>query len=217
MRRVPPASPLERAVCLGGALVCGGLLGASAPSRALSTYVQAVPFGSTLQCAGCHLSAGGGEGWNPFGQSILVAGGARPEVNTVDQNDGFELDATAFWTSVCATDSDGDGATNGEELGDPGCVWSVGDDDPAEALPGHPGDPADAPGGRADDTGDKDADQGDSGVAEPGGCSAAAVEPTVALALVAALLLAGRSRPPGDRVTSARSSGSACAGGPSRD
>lgn len=28
------------------------------------------------------------------------------------------------WLSICQLDSDGDGRTNGEELGDPDCVWS---------------------------------------------------------------------------------------------
>ena len=32
------------------------------------------------------------------------------------------------WTpALCNMDSDGDGQTNGEELGDPHCVWTVGD------------------------------------------------------------------------------------------
>lgn len=37
------------------------------------------------------------------------------------------------------SDSDGDGRSNGEELGDPDCVWNEGDD--AEIIEGlsHPG------------------------------------------------------------------------------
>lgn len=35
-------------------------------------------------------------------------------------------------------DSDGDGRTNGEELGDPGCKWNVGDK-PADVARGQPG------------------------------------------------------------------------------
>lgn len=35
------------------------------------------------------------------------------------------------WTaSLCQKDSDGDGLSNGEELGDPSCVWQPGDADP---------------------------------------------------------------------------------------
>ena len=32
-----------------------------------------------------------------------------------------------MWTEdICYDDSDGDGYTNGEELGDPDCLWEVG-------------------------------------------------------------------------------------------
>jgi dopamine beta-monooxygenase len=44
-----------------------------------------------------------------------------------------------MWTAaLCAKDSDGDGATNGVELGDPTCVWTVGAD-PTGSATGHPG------------------------------------------------------------------------------
>lgn len=47
--------------------------------------------------------------------------------------------AAHIWTeTLCKTDSDGDGKTNGEELGDPACIWNVGDR-PAGSAPGHPG------------------------------------------------------------------------------
>ena len=36
-------------------------------------------------------------------------------------------------------DSDGDGKTNGEELGDPDCVWEVGDVLIPSELLSHPG------------------------------------------------------------------------------
>jgi hypothetical protein len=43
------------------------------------------------------------------------------------------------WTAaLCALDSDGDGKTNGEELGDPTCVWTQGAT-PTGAATGHPG------------------------------------------------------------------------------
>lgn len=43
------------------------------------------------------------------------------------------------WThALCMKDSDGDGRTNGEELGDPGCKWNVGDK-PADVARGQPG------------------------------------------------------------------------------
>lgn len=42
------------------------------------------------------------------------------------------------WAKVCPLDSDGDGLTNGQELGDPNCRWRQGDPDPGPGL-GHPG------------------------------------------------------------------------------
>ena len=48
-------------------------------------------------------------------------------------------DAGRNWTTtLCRADSDDDGASNGEELGDPNCVWTVGAT-PARAATGHPG------------------------------------------------------------------------------
>ena len=41
-------------------------------------------------------------------------------------------------TCLCQTDSDGDGMTNGEELGDPECLWVEGDADPSGDVT-HPG------------------------------------------------------------------------------
>lgn len=38
----------------------------------------------------------------------------------------FEAQDTQWTPSLCQADSDGDGATNGEELGDPCCRWSAG-------------------------------------------------------------------------------------------
>ena len=40
---------------------------------------------------------------------------------------------------LCTHDSDGDGMTNGEELGDPNCVWSLGDLPEFLEAPSHPG------------------------------------------------------------------------------
>ncbi|KAK3590358.1 hypothetical protein CHS0354_020679 [Potamilus streckersoni] len=54
-----------------------------------------------------HRNALGGDERNPFGLAFYAAG--------------------AKWTkNLCQLDSDGDGKTNGEELGDPSCVWTPG-------------------------------------------------------------------------------------------
>nr|XP_022294265.1 formin-2-like [Crassostrea virginica] len=43
-----------------------------------------------------------------------------------------------IWSAICREDADGDGRTNGEELGDPNCEWSFGRT-PAGPPTGHPG------------------------------------------------------------------------------
>jgi len=67
-----------------------------------------------------HLTRGGGGDRNPFG---------------VDFNaEGLE------WTEdLCRMDSDGDGKTNGEELGDPDCVWNIGGNPNRSFGLSHPG------------------------------------------------------------------------------
>ncbi|TMW59484.1 hypothetical protein Poli38472_004553 [Pythium oligandrum] len=54
---------------------------------------------------------------------------------------GRAFDAAGFqWTTeFCQTDSDGDGATNGEELGDPCCQWTQGTRLQASSAVTHPG------------------------------------------------------------------------------
>ncbi|MCP5516527.1 MAG: CHRD domain-containing protein [Verrucomicrobiales bacterium] len=75
-------------------------------AKARDFRVNMIPNGNTFRCANCHLSPGGGGPRTPFGQAVnarVTPGGAQP-----------------FWDAVLAgMDSDGDGATNGEELGDP--------------------------------------------------------------------------------------------------
>ncbi|KAK6187724.1 hypothetical protein SNE40_005684 [Patella caerulea] len=66
-----------------------------------------------------HRSVNGGGELNSFGQAFDRAGGE--------------------WTvELCKEDSDDDGLTNGEELGDPYCDWSKGEPVYSEAQ-GHPG------------------------------------------------------------------------------
>ena len=40
---------------------------------------------------------------------------------------------------MCGLDSDGDGKSNGQELGDPDCKWKFGDDHPSSNNLSHPG------------------------------------------------------------------------------
>eukprot|EP00756_Hemistasia_phaeocysticola_P052441 Hpha_TRINITY_DN27676_c0_g1::TRINITY_DN27676_c0_g1_i1::g.57341::m.57341 len=84
-----------------------------------------VDWYGTVTCIGSQLRAGGG-GANAFGSAFLSEGS---------------------WTyALCQADSDGDGYTNGQELGDPGCTWQPGSQ-PATAALSHPGVYGSTPGG----------------------------------------------------------------------
>lgn len=43
-----------------------------------------------------------------------------------------------IWPNLCGLDSDNDGKSNGEELGDPFCTWTIGQE-VSEAILYHPG------------------------------------------------------------------------------
>ncbi|KAK3767664.1 hypothetical protein RRG08_022699 [Elysia crispata] len=74
--------------------------------------------GRTAQGVG-HVLADGGGARNGFGQAFAAAGG---------------------WTSaLCNADSDGDGISNGAELGDPNCNWSQGQTPESTSGITHPG------------------------------------------------------------------------------
>ena len=76
-----------------------------------------IPNGSKFSCANCHVDPSGGGSRNKFGLDVekLVSVGGHEE----------------FWGSALAKlDSDGDGKTNGQELGDPNGVWRSGQSNP---------------------------------------------------------------------------------------
>ncbi|KAL4233042.1 hypothetical protein ACF0H5_007728 [Mactra antiquata] len=74
--------------------------------------------------------------------SIWLAVGHYDPIHHTQLKNLFAQDFAAaghVWTvALCQKDSDGDGATNGAELGDPNCVWTVGAT-PEQAASGHPG------------------------------------------------------------------------------
>ena len=75
------------------------------PAHARNFRVSLTPNGSANNCSNCHNRASGGGPRNSFGQDVLelVSSGGRE----------------AFWSpTLAALDSDADGFTNGEELGD---------------------------------------------------------------------------------------------------
>ncbi|MBX2812412.1 MAG: hypothetical protein KTR25_11405 [Myxococcales bacterium] len=67
-------------------------------------------------CILCHVNPDGGPRTD-FGKDVedtlLIDDGADPSTGVVD------------WPTVCARDSDNDGSSNGEELGDPNCTWAA--------------------------------------------------------------------------------------------
>ncbi len=121
---------------------------AVSPAHAFETYAFNVPCratatnsaGQVRPCITCHNNADGGAGCperpclNPFGTA-------------------FRANGTRWTTALALMDSDGDGYTNGEELGDPMGTWALG-----TATPGicncatRPGFPAFTPGDRDGDT-----------------------------------------------------------------
>ena len=123
-------------ILLVAVLFLGGAIADEANAR--GKRVRQVPNGSAASCNTCH-TAGGGSPLNPFGIEIatnfLTAAGAPGDV---------------IWgPELAALDSDGDGASNGAELGDPDGTWVVGDADPT-------GDDYDADGDDHDADGDGD-------------------------------------------------------------
>ncbi|XP_046360947.2 uncharacterized protein LOC124138380 isoform X1 [Haliotis rufescens] len=67
-----------------------------------------------------HLVPGGQGSRNPFGED-------------------FHKEGKNWTQQLCLMDSDGDGRTNGEELGDPNCVWSFGGQPQRTTNITHPG------------------------------------------------------------------------------
>lgn len=90
--------------------------------------VSQLPNGSKFQCANCHIKVGGGGARNVFGQKV--------ESSFLNGN------GDVLWgAELAALDSDGDGFTNGQELGDPEGNWKSGQPNPGDANNlGNPGD-----------------------------------------------------------------------------
>lgn len=99
-------------------LIVATLSGCSLHVRASPRYMAEIPNGRSVPRADdpevpCgaigHTGCSGGTPRNPFGLAFAEAG--------------------YRWTlELCRADSDGDGVSNGEELGDPCCAWTKGND-----------------------------------------------------------------------------------------
>ncbi len=70
--------------------------------------------GTATECQVCHVSAGGGGALNAFGGTVQAnLTGGVPD-----------------WSRIRVLDSDGDGYSNGQELGDPLGYWQPGQPNP---------------------------------------------------------------------------------------
>jgi len=152
--RLPKVLNLPTAVTLAISTMALPLLGAlllycsAIGTLGYSTFAAAIPNGGTVKRNGeawygvGHVEAGGGPSdKNPFGLDFINAGHT--------------------WTiALCGMDSDGDGQSNGLELGDPDCTWSASGGSPSRIVDiSHPGFPDSVftnntePAGLADPTG----------------------------------------------------------------
>ena len=95
------------------------------PVEARGARVDQIPNGAVLGCGGCHTNPAGGGSRNAFG--LMLENGYLTDLSY--------LGSVVWGPELAALDADGDGASNGQELGDPDGSWSMGDP--------NPGDPAD--------------------------------------------------------------------------
>jgi uncharacterized protein (TIGR03382 family) len=145
-------------------LLTGALLTlAASGAEARAFRVTQLPNGVAFACATCHTTPSGGAR-NSFGTA--VSDGITTSVFT----------APAGWGPLLAgLDSDGDGFTNGQELGDPNGTWAVGDPNPTFDAT-NPGDPSSFPAVTDPDVGsDTGADSGTDATEDTGADTA--VEP----------------------------------------
>ncbi len=113
-------------------LLAGSLWTDSAEARGFRLGLVPNSDAVGASCNVCHTT-GGGSPRNAFGLAVeaLVTANGRE----------------VFWgPELAALDSDGDGATNGQELGDPEGTWTAEDPAPGDAaLVTHPGDDTSTP------------------------------------------------------------------------
>jgi len=96
--------------------------------------VNDIPNGNKNTCLNCHgdLKASYNTDFGSDARNTLMGSGTISEQHVT-------------WSKVCPWDSDRDGWTNGEELGDPDCVWQIGDPNPKASAIYNPGNPDSAP------------------------------------------------------------------------
>lgn len=96
--------------------------------------VDDIPNGSKFGCLNCHgdTKASYNTDFGSDARTYLIPNGGAVSTEHVE------------WAPLCVLDSDRDGWTNGQELGDPNCVWKPGDAKPMGLLT-NPGEYESAP------------------------------------------------------------------------
>ncbi len=100
------------------------ILLAAAPAAANQSEQDQTPHGPTIGCPLCHQNG-------QFGPGNRTLFGAQVA--------GVAVGGNYDWSAIYALDADGDGATNGAELGDPEGLWRPGAPNP-DATPTDPSD-----------------------------------------------------------------------------
>jgi hypothetical protein len=102
---------------------CPLLLLFVASSLAFESFQARIPNGALVQAVG-HLSHDGGGSLGSFGRD-------------------FDKEGAEWTKTLCEKDSDGDGISNGAELGDPCCTWEEGKEAMRTDMLSHPGEARD--------------------------------------------------------------------------
>lgn len=95
----------------------------SSVAKARPFRVSDIPNGAKFSCLNCHgdTKASYNTDFGSDARNYLIPGGV---ISSQHVN----------WTPLCPLDSDRDGWTNGQELGDPDCLWKPGDPNPQGLL-----------------------------------------------------------------------------------
>jgi hypothetical protein len=104
-----------------------GAIALSSNAHAKAEYVTYLPNGGVHTCENCH----------PGGNTLAINLFGQEASNQVGKP------ITEWWPALVDSDSDGDGQTNGQEMGDPCGDWLIGLDPPRTTDISNPGDAAD--------------------------------------------------------------------------
>mmetsp|Transcript_42135 Transcript_42135/g.51161 ORF Transcript_42135/g.51161 Transcript_42135/m.51161 type:complete len:252 (+) Transcript_42135:98-853(+) len=129
---------LLKLACLS--VLANGALGKNHGQRTgPASMVVAVPNGDRVDCPptveGCHHYRA-----KVYCQTVLHTScerGSSKQLNAFGL--AYSLAGYRWTKELCEADSDGDGATNGEELGDPCCEWEDHTSNPLASQVSHPG------------------------------------------------------------------------------